>query len=100
MSEHLRAAGYCRVSTEDQAEHGFSLGEQERKLQEDAERRGERWTRAYIDAGVSSRSTDRRAQLAAMLAAAEADEFDMLVIPALDRLARNARDANEIFARL
>lgn len=52
MSEH-RAAGYCRVSTEEQAEHGFSLGEQERKLQEDAERRGERWTRAYIDAGVS-----------------------------------------------
>lgn len=35
-----------------------------------------------------------------MLAAAEAGEFDVLVIPALDRLARNARDAHEIFARL
>lgn len=99
MSEQ-RAAGYCRVSTEEQAEHGFSLGEQERALREDAERRGEQWTQAYIDAGVSGRSTERRVQLAAMLAAAEAGEFDVLVIPALDRLARNARDAHDLFSRL
>jgi site-specific DNA recombinase len=100
MSEQQRAAGYCRVSTEEQAQRGFSLGEQERALREDAERREETWTRAYIDAGVSGRSTERRAELAAMLAAAESGEFDVLVIPALDRLARNARDAHTIFARL
>src|SRR5581483_8324488 len=95
-----RAAGYCRVSTEEQAEQGFSLGEQERTLREDAEHRGETWTRAYVDAGLSGRSKERRPQLNAMLAAAEAGEFDVLVIPALDRLARNARDAHDIFARL
>jgi resolvase-like protein len=76
MSDHPRAAGYCRVSTEEQAERGFSLGEQERKLREDAERRAEPWTRAYIDAGVSGRSTNRRTELAAMLAAAEGGEFE------------------------
>jgi site-specific DNA recombinase len=99
MSEQ-RAAGYCRVSTEEQAEHGFSLGEQERTLREDAERRGETWTRAYVDAGLSGRSKEKRPQLNEMLAAADRGEFDVLVIPALDRLARNARDAHEIFARL
>lgn len=95
-----RAAGYCRVSTEEQAEHGFSLGEQERTLREDAERRDERWTGAYVDAGLSGRSKEKRPQLNEMLAAADRGEFDVLVIPALDRLARNARDAHEIFARL
>jgi site-specific DNA recombinase len=99
MSEQ-RAAGYCRVSTEEQAEHGFSLGEQERMLREDAEHRGEDWTRAYVDAGLSGRSKEKRPELNAMLAAAERGDFDVLVIPALDRLARNARDAHEIFARL
>jgi site-specific DNA recombinase len=99
MSEH-RAAGYCRVSTEEQAEHGFSLGEQERTLREDAERRGETWTHAYVDAGLSGRTKERRPQLNAMLAAAESGEFDVLVIPALDRLARNTRDLHDILARL
>jgi site-specific DNA recombinase len=100
VSEQLRAAGYCRVSTEEQAEHGFSLGEQERTLREDAERRGEAWERTYIDAGLSGRSKEKRPELNAMLAAADAGEFDVLVIPSLDRLARNARDAHEVFARL
>jgi site-specific DNA recombinase len=100
MSEQSRAAGYCRVSTEEQAEHGFSLGEQERTLREDAERRGEAWTRTYVDAGLSGRTKETRPELNAMLAAAEAGEFDVLVIPSLDRLARNARDAHEVFGRL
>jgi site-specific DNA recombinase len=100
MSENPRAAGYCRVSTEEQAAHGFSLGEQERALREDAERRGETWTLTYVDAGLSGRTKEKRPQLNAMLAAAERGEFDVLVIPALDRLARNARDAHELFARL
>ena len=69
-------------------------------FREDAERRGETWTRTYVDAGLSGRSKEKRPELNAMLAAAEAGEFSVLVIPALDRLARNARDAHEIFARL
>lgn len=99
MTEH-RAAGYCRVSTEEQAEHGFSLGEQERNLREDAEHRGDTWTRTYVDAGLSGRTKEKRPRLNEMLAAADAGEFDVLVIPTLDRLARNARDAHDILARL
>lgn len=99
-TETLTAAGYCRVSTAEQAEHGFSLGEQERTLREDAERRGEMWTRAFVDAGLSGRSTEKRLELKAMLDAAERGEFDVLVIPSLDRLGRNSRDLHNIFARL
>lgn len=99
-SETLTAAGYCRVSTADQAEHGFSLGEQERLLREDAERRGETFLRAYVDAGLSGRSKEKRPELNRMLDAADQREFDVLIIPSLDRLARNARDAHAIFAHL
>jgi DNA invertase Pin-like site-specific DNA recombinase len=58
VSGHLSAAGYFRVLTEGQAEHGFSLAEQQRTLREDAERRGEAWAGSYVDAGLSGRSKE------------------------------------------
>ncbi|MEN3342700.1 MAG: hypothetical protein V7644_2104 [Actinomycetota bacterium] len=99
-SRPLRTAGYCRVSTAEQAEHGFSLGEQERLLREDADLRGETWTSTYVDAGLSGRKRENRPELNAMLAAAGAGKFDVLVIPSLDRLGRNARDVLEILTRV
>jgi site-specific DNA recombinase len=96
----VRAAGYCRVSTKGQAEEGFNLAEYERKVRADAKRLGEKWTRAYVDAGLSGRTTEKRIELNLMLADADAGEFDVLVIPALDRLGRNTRDLLDILARL
>lgn len=95
-----RASGYSRVSTLDQAEHGFSLEEQERAMRDDSQRHDETWVDLYVDAGVSGRKTETRRELQRMLTDAEAGCFEVLLIPSLDRLGRNARDLYSIFDRL
>lgn len=100
MTSTARSVGYCRVSTDAQAATGFSLVAQEQAMRDDVAKHGEVWLRAYVDAAVSGRTTERRSELAAMLAAADAREFEIVVIPALDRLGRNTRDLIDILSRL
>jgi site-specific DNA recombinase len=95
-----RAAGYTRVSTTEQAEEGFSLDAQEEKLRQFIASQKLVCGRIYIERGISGRRADTRPELQQMLADADARKFDMLVIPSLDRLGRNARDLYEIMARL
>ncbi len=47
-----RAAGYIRVSTERQAEEGYSLDAQERMIRERCEREGWTLVQIYADRGV------------------------------------------------
>ena len=99
----MKVAGYARVSTTDQAEEGFSLEVQEQRMRDAvAARRDPRCecVEVYVDPGVSGRSADKRPQLQRMLADAEAGAYDVVMIPALDRLGRNARDLYEIMQRL
>jgi site-specific DNA recombinase len=71
-----RAAIYTRVSTEDQAETGHSLGEQRRRGHDLIDREG--WTHAatYEDAGVSG-ALASRPQLDRMLADIAAGRIDV-----------------------
>jgi site-specific DNA recombinase len=83
-----RAAGYCRVSTDDQAEHGYSMDEQARLIAEHAGREGRELVETYTDAGWSGAREDRPA-LKRMLAGGEAGGFDVLCVWAMDRLGRD-----------
>ena len=51
MEEERKVAGiYIRVSTEDQAREGFSLGEQEEKLKQLCDYKGYEVYKVYCDA--------------------------------------------------
>ena len=61
-NEEKKIAGiYIRVSTEDQAREGFSLGEQEEKLREFCKFKGYEIYTVYEDAGISAKNDKRPA---------------------------------------
>lgn len=71
----VRAAAYIRVSTDRQAQHGYSLEVQETELRELARRLGVSHLFWFVDAGKSGMDFDRR-KLNAILDLAEAGEID------------------------
>jgi len=84
--------GYCRVSTERQANEGESLGVQERQLQGYVTMQGMKLDRVFVERGVSgSISLANRPEGAAMLEALQSG--DVVVSPKLDRVFRSALDA-------
>ena len=61
FSEEKKIAGiYIRVSTEDQAREGFSLGEQEEKLRQLCKYKGFEIFKVYKDAGISAKDMKNR----------------------------------------
>jgi site-specific DNA recombinase len=92
---------YIRVSTQLQADEGYSLDGQRTNLEAYCKAQG--WTVAdayvYIDAGVSGKTTDRP-QLPAMLQAAQAGQIQRIVAMKLDRIARNTGDFLTIVKQL
>jgi len=84
---------YVRVSTQSQADEGFSLEAQQERLEAYCKAQG--WhicpDHIYIDAGVSGKTTDRP-RFNAMLAAAQAGSIQRIVAMKLDRMARNVRE--------
>lgn len=91
MSRENRAAIYIRVSTERQAEEGFSLEAQQSILTDVLERKGLQLYRVYSDPGVSGGSF-KRPGVQAMIEDMKAKRFDTILIHKLDRLSRNLGD--------
>lgn len=60
MEEKKIAGIYIRVSTEDQAREGFSLGEQKEKLMELCRFKGYEVYEIYEDAGISAKDIKHR----------------------------------------
>ena len=84
--------GYCRVSTDRQANEGESLGVQERQLQGYATMQGMKLDRIFVERGVSgSIPLADRPEGAALLAGLQPG--DVIVSPKLDRVFRSALDA-------
>lgn len=83
----MEVAIYCRVSTDEQAEHGTSLETQEERCRLYVQSLG--WTiyKVYIDDGYSGKSLDRPA-LKRMLEDAKAGRFQVVVAYKTDRLSR------------
>lgn len=82
---------YARVSTEDQAEDGVSLADQERRLRAYAEACGLTVVAVEVDRGISAKTLDRPAMQRA-LAALREGRADSVVVTNLDRLTRSVRD--------
>lgn len=90
---HTCTALYIRVSTQLQADEGYSLEAQQERLQAFCVAQG--WNvcegHIYVDAGVSGKTTDRP-KFQAMLQAAQAGKVQRIVAMKLDRIARNVRE--------
>lgn len=93
----IRAATYSRVSTDEQAQHGHSLAEQERLCAEFAADQGWELVEAYSDAGISGATADRPA-LQGMLA--DVDRFDVLIVWSQDRIGRDVLAVGKVAAAL
>ena len=88
-----RAALYIRVSTDEQARHGYSLVAQKEDLEEYAKRHGYAIADYYIDDGASARKryTTRKA-LVRLLEDVKAGKIDLILFIKLDRWIRNIAD--------
>lgn len=86
--------GYCRVSSDEQANHGISIEAQKDILSGFAAMKAEQ-IRIFVDAGWSGKNTDRPG-LQDLLAAVRSGSAGSVVIWKLDRLSRSLRDTLSI----
>jgi len=85
------AAIYVRVSTQDQAQHGFSLDAQEDSLQGYAKALGYEIYKIYKDEGKSAKNLNRP-EMQNLLKDAESRKFQAIFIYKLDRFSRSLKD--------
>jgi len=86
---------YCRVSTEEQAEEGFSIEGQTDKLRAYSNLRDLGEVTVFLDPGVSGKNM-LRSGLQQLLAAVEAGHASHVIVWKLDRLSRNLGDLLEL----
>jgi site-specific DNA recombinase len=82
---------YIRVSTIEQAEEGYSLGEQEERLIKYCEAMGWEVIKVYIDPGYSGGNMERPG-LKEMISEIENGNADIVLVDKLDRLSRSQFD--------
>ena len=93
MNEERKVAGiYIRVSTEDQAREGFSLGEQEEKLKALCKYKEYKIYKVYKDAGISAKDMEHRPAFQQMLEDMRIGKINYIVAYKLDRVTRSVRD--------
>jgi site-specific DNA recombinase len=85
------AAIYVRVSTQDQAQHGFSLDAQQDALQNYAKALGYEIYKIYRDEGKSAKDL-KRPEMSNLLRDAEERKFQAIFIYKLDRFSRSLKD--------
>ncbi|MGF2146368.1 recombinase family protein [Vagococcus fluvialis] len=87
-----RAVAYIRVSTNEQAEHGYSLGAQKEEIEKFCKRHDYEFINTYADEGVSGKNTNKRPGYQQMMSDASNGKFDVVIVWKLSRLARNMSD--------
>ena len=101
MNKENKIAGiYIRVSTEDQAREGFSLGEQEEKLKQLCDYKGYEVYKVYCDAGISAKDMEHRPKFQEMLKDMKDGKINYIVAYKLDRVTRSVRDLEELISQL
>lgn len=101
MDNERKTAGvYIRVSTEDQAREGFSLGEQEEKLLQLCNFKDLEVYKVYKDAGISAKDMEHRPQFQAMLQDMKEGKINYIIAYKLDRITRSVRDLEELISVL
>ena len=82
---------YVRVSTQEQAKEGYSIGEQLDRLRKYCEAKDWIIYREHTDPGYSGGSTDRPG-LKALIKDVQSKRVDKIVVYKLDRLSRSQKD--------
>jgi DNA invertase Pin-like site-specific DNA recombinase len=89
----VKALGYIRVSTAEQAASGLGLAAQRAAITEACRQRGWELVDVLVDSGLSAKGTDRLGlQEALTRLAAKPADVEALVVAKLDRLARSFPD--------
>lgn len=86
------AAVYVRVSTEEQALHGYSLAAQEDALKNYLSALGYDLYKIYRDEGISAKDLQHRPAMLELLSDAEKKLFSAIFIYKLDRFSRSLKD--------
>lgn len=88
----METAIYCRVSTEEQAQEGFSIRAQEQKLKEYANVKDWSIYNIYIDEGISGKNITERPAVNRMIEDIKAGHIKNVLVFKLDRLTRSVAD--------
>lgn len=91
----MKAIGYIRVSTEEQAQSGLGLEAQRTRVTAYATAMGIELLDVVEDAGISAKTMDRPG-LQAVLARIASGEAEGLIVLKLDRLSRSVRDTLDL----
>lgn len=94
-----RAFIYCRVSTTEQAEEGYSLSEQENRLKKYCEAMDWIIADVFIDGGYSGSTLDRPA-MKEMIKQVEKHKTDVVLVDKLDRLSRSQSDTLNLIQKV
>ena len=97
----MLCAIYCRVSTKDQAVHGYSLEAQESLLRQYASDHSMTVYDLYADRGKSAnKALNKRTELLRMLRDAESRKFDCILFKDITRWSRNSAQYYAVQDRL
>lgn len=91
----MAVALYVRVSSQEQAESGYSVGEQEERLKSYCSAVSWDIFKVYVDPGFTGSNTNRPG-LQELLRDAAAHRFNKVVVYKLDRLSRSQKDTLEL----
>lgn len=87
----MKVVIYIRVSTQEQAKEGYSIGEQEERLRKYAELMGWTVVEVFVDGGYSGGNIYRPA-LQDMIQFIKSENIDKVLVYKLDRLSRSQKD--------
>ncbi|WP_304341033.1 recombinase family protein [Metaclostridioides mangenotii] len=90
MSKNV--AIYCRVSTVEQADEGYSIDEQRRRGEEYCNSNGYNVYNIYEDRGISGKNISGRPGVKRLIEDAKDKKFDLLIVWKLNRLSRDLSD--------
>jgi DNA invertase Pin-like site-specific DNA recombinase len=89
----IKAVGYVRVSTEEQAKDGESLRRQEAMIRAEAERQGWELVALFRDEGISGgKPANKRPGFAALVSLVRAKAVGLVIVADLSRLSRSQKD--------
>ena len=87
-----KVAIYCRVSTIEQAEEGFSIDSQYHNIKEYCKNQGHEIYNLYEDRGISGKNITNRPGIRQLLDDATKNKFDLVVVWKLNRISRKLLD--------
>jgi len=85
----MKAIGYIRVSTEDQAKEGISLDNQRKRIEDYCKYKGFELLEIIEDAGISGGKNKARPGFVKLLEKIESRDIDAIVLYSLERLSRD-----------